>query len=190
MHFFAKKLAYVKNFLYLCIVFQARTILVKSLTHPHVTKESGNYLLTFFSLHADRRLSMASTTMGKVTYSPGIQYVQGALSKPKKQDGHKHGDYLIGTHRIAATTNPNCTRLYIRKGDAYTRTTTLSVREVENRERFSSVAALIKARKADLSKVTTDTAAFLAQKDLPGGKKTMLSYYWMVCGQEYDESQG
>ena len=31
--------------------------------------------------------------MGKVTYAPGIEYVQGALAKPKKKDGHKCGDY-------------------------------------------------------------------------------------------------
>jgi hypothetical protein len=26
----------------------------------------------------------------------------------------------------------------------------------------------------------------LAQKDQPGGKKTMKSWYWDVCGKEYD----
>ncbi len=44
--------------------------------------------------------------MGKVTYSPGIEYVNGALAKAKKKDGHRCGDYLIGTHRTAATQNP------------------------------------------------------------------------------------
>ena len=39
--------------------------------------------------------------MGKVVYSPGIEYVQGALAKAKKKDGHICGDYLIGTHRTA-----------------------------------------------------------------------------------------
>ena len=38
--------------------------------------------------------------MGKVTYAPGIEFVQGALAKPKKKNGHKCGDYLIGTHRV------------------------------------------------------------------------------------------
>ena len=50
--------------------------------------------------------------MANVTYAPGIDYVQGSLAKPKKKEGHKCGDYLIGTHRTAATTNPDCTRLY------------------------------------------------------------------------------
>ena len=27
-------------------------------------------------------------------------------------------------------------------------------------------------------------------KDNPDGKKTMLAYYWMVCGQEYDQANG
>ena len=55
--------------------------------------------------------------MGKVSYSPGIEFVQGSLAKPKKVDGHNHGDYLIGTHRTAPTENPNCTRIYVRKGN-------------------------------------------------------------------------
>ena len=55
--------------------------------------------------------------MGKVSYAPGIEFVQGSLAKPKKVDGHNHGDYLIGTHRTAPTENPDCTRLYVRKAD-------------------------------------------------------------------------
>ena len=125
--------------------------------------------------------------MGKVTYSPGIQYVQGSLAKPKKQDGHNHGEYLIGTHRTAATTNPDCTRLYIRKGNVYDRSTPLSANERDARTRFAIVAGMIKTRKEDLTKVTTDQENFLAQRDLPNGKKTMLAYYWSICGAEYDE---
>ena len=124
--------------------------------------------------------------MGKVTYSPGIQYVQGAMSKPKKVDGHSHGDYLIGTHRTAATTNPNCTRLYIRKASTYERDTLPNENELWARNRFRAVAAAIKERRMDLSKLTQDQIAFAAQKDQPGGKKTMTAYYWKVCGEEYD----
>ena len=98
--------------------------------------------------------------MGKVTYSPGIQYVKGSLAKPKKVDGHNHGDYLIGTHREAATTNLNCTRIYIRKADAYQRTTPISDREQAARSRFQSVAAAVKVRSKNLSTLTTDQAAF------------------------------
>ena len=128
--------------------------------------------------------------MGKVTYSPGIQYVQGALAKPKKIDGHNHGEYLIGTHRTAATQNPDCTRLYIRKANTYDRTTPLSTKEINIRNRFRAVAAMVIERKEDLMKVTQDQAAFLAQKDTAGGKKTMKAYLWYVCGQEYDQENG
>ena len=64
--------------------------------------------------------------MGKVKYATGIDYVQGALSKPVKKEGHVCGTYLIGTHRNAETTNPNCTRLYVKDADAYNRTTPIS----------------------------------------------------------------
>ena len=124
--------------------------------------------------------------MGKVTYSPGIQYVKGSLAKPKKVDGHNHGDYLIGTHREAATTNPNCTRIYIRKADAYQRTTPVSDNEQQARSRFQSVAAAVRARAKNLSTLTSDQEAFEAQKGLANGKKTFKAYLWMVCGDAYD----
>ena len=128
--------------------------------------------------------------MGKVTYSPGIEYVNGSLAKPKKENGHSHGDYLIGTHRTAATQNPNCTRLYIRKAGTYDRATEPSAHELEVRARFTAVQAMVKARAKDLSKMAADQEAFNAQKDTAGGKTTMRAYLWKVCGQEYDESQG
>ena len=124
--------------------------------------------------------------MGKVTYSPGIEYVNGALAKAKKKDGHRCGDYLIGTHRTAATENPNCTRLYIRKGTSYERTTALTSNELDARARFQAVAAAVKARKQDLSQITTDQINFASQKDQAGGKKTMKAYLWKVCGEKYD----
>ena len=124
--------------------------------------------------------------MGKVTYSPGIEYVQGALAKAKKKDGHICGDYLIGTHRTAATQNPNCTRLYIRKGASYERTSPLTSQELDARARFTAVAAAVKARKEDLSQITTDQINFASQKDQAGGKKTMKAYLWKICGEKYD----
>ena len=124
--------------------------------------------------------------MGKVTYSPGIEYVNGALAKAKKKDGHRCGDYLIGTHRTAATQNPDCTRLYIRKGTSYERTSPLTSNELDARARFTAVAAAVKARKSDLNKITTDQQNFAAQKDQAGGKKTMKAYLWKVCGDIYD----
>ena len=124
--------------------------------------------------------------MGKVTYTPGIEYVQGALAKAKKKDGHICGDYLIGTHRTAATQNPNCTRLYIRKGSSYERTSPLTSKELDARARFTAVAAAVKARKEDLSQITTDQINFASQKEQPGGKKTMRAYLWKICGEKYD----
>ena len=126
--------------------------------------------------------------MGKVTYSPGIEYVNGALAKAKKKDGHRCGDYLIGTHRTAATQNPDCTRLYIRKGTSYERTSPLTSNELDARARFAAVAAAVKARKSDLNKITTDQQNFAAQKDTAGGKKTMKAYLWKICGDEYDQA--
>ena len=131
---------------------------------------------------------LTAIAMGKVTYSPGIEYVQGALAKAKKKDGHRCGDYLIGTHRTAATENPDCTRLYIRKGTSYERVTPLSNKELDARARFSAVAAAVKARKEDLNNITQDQLNFAAQKDTAGGKKTMKAYLWYICGQAYDQA--
>ena len=128
--------------------------------------------------------------MGVVKYSPGIDYVKGSLAKPKKRDGHKCGDYLIGTHREAATTNSDCTRLYIRKEDAYERSTSPGANELRARARFTAVAAAVKARSKNLSLMTSDQQAFIAQKDQADGKKTLRAYYWKVCGDEYDQEHG
>ena len=125
--------------------------------------------------------------MGKVTYAPGIQYVNGALAKPKKQNGHKHGDYLIGTHRTAPTESNECTRIYIRKADTYERSTQPTGDELKARERFAAVALMVKNRQGDLSQISQDQEDFLAQKDLAGGKKTMKAYLWSICGAEYDQ---
>ena len=124
--------------------------------------------------------------MGKVTYAPGIEYVQGALAKPKKKDGHKCGDYLIGTHRTAATTNPNCTRIYLRKADSFERSTPVTANETRQRNRFSAVAAAVAARAKDLSKISADQAAFAAQKDQPDGVKTMKAFLWKLEKEAYD----
>ena len=126
---------------------------------------------------------MARATVG----AGGIEYIQGALKKPKKQDGHKHGNYLIVTHRTAATTNPECQRIYVKEADAYKRSTPLTQREHQIRNRFIGVAKMIQERSHDLSKITTDQLTFLAQKNEPNGAKTMKQWYWRVCGEEWDQ---
>ena len=124
--------------------------------------------------------------MGKVTYATGIDHVSGSLAKPKVKDGHSCGSYLIGTHRVAPTTNPNCTRLFIRPADAYNRTTPVTTEETRVRNRFASIAAAVSARAKDLMKISADQAAFAAQKDQPNGKKTMRSYLWKLEKEAYD----
>ena len=116
----------------------------------------------------------------------GIEYIQGALKRPKKQDGHNHGNYLVATHRTAATTSKDCQRLYTFDADRYVRTAPLSTKELQARNRFRAVAAMVKERAADLMAITQDQVDFLAQKDTANGKKTMKAYLWKVCGQEYD----
>lgn len=122
--------------------------------------------------------------MAHVEWSAGIDSVSGALSKPGKNGQHRCAKMLLGTHRVAATENPNCNRLFLRK--KVKRSTALTSNELDARARFSAVAAAVKARKSDLSQITNDQIAFAAQKDTAGGKKTMKAWYWMVCGEEYD----
>ena len=124
--------------------------------------------------------------MGKVKYATGIDYVSGSLSKPKVKNGHSCGTYLTGTHRTAATENPDCTRLYIRDAETYKRTTPISDREQAARSRFQSVAAAVKVRSKNLSTLTSDQAAFEEQKNEANGKKTFKAYLWKVCGEAYD----
>ena len=116
----------------------------------------------------------------------GIETISGALKRPKKQDGHNHGNYLVTTHRTAASSNPNCQRIYSFEADRYDRTTPLTSQELDVRARFIAVAAAVKARKEDLSQITTDQINFASQKDQAGGKKTMKAYLWLICGQKYD----
>ena len=124
--------------------------------------------------------------MGKVKYATGIDHVSGSLAKPKVKDGHSCGTYLIGTHRNAPTTNPNCTRLFIREADTYKRTTPVTAKETKVRSRFAAVRAAVAERAVDLSKMSADQQAFEAQRNLADGKKTMRAYLWKVCGEAYD----
>ena len=123
--------------------------------------------------------------MAHVEWSAGIDSVSGALSKPGKNGQHRCAKMLLGTHRVAATENPNCNRLFLRK--KVKRSTPLTSNELDARTRFSAVAAAVKARKSDLSQITNDQIAFAAQKDTAGGKKTIKSYLWSICGAEYDQ---
>ena len=124
--------------------------------------------------------------MAKVEWSAGIDSVSGALSKPGKNGQHSCAKMLLGTHRVAPTESNKCNRLYMRKKTV--RTTPITADEAAARLRFSTVAAMVKQRKGDLTKIAADQQAFLEQKDLPSGRKTLKAYYWKVCGDAYDES--
>ena len=129
--------------------------------------------------------------MAHVEWSAGIDSVSGALSKPGKNGQHSCAKMLLGTHRVAATENPNCNRVYLNRvylRKKVKRSTALTSNELDARARFSAVAAAVKARKSDLMKITQDQIDFNAQKDTAGGKKTMKAYLWKVCGQEYDQA--
>ena len=128
--------------------------------------------------------------MAKIQWAKGIDFVSGLLSaRPKAGSPHSsHSNALLATHRVAPTQNPDCTRIYM--VGAYDRSTPVTQNELNARTRFATVAAMIKERKADLTKIASDQAAFVAQKDQPGGKTTMKAYYWLICGNEYDDAQG
>jgi hypothetical protein len=126
--------------------------------------------------------------MAHVEWSAGIDSVSGALAKPSKTGQHSCDKMLLGTHRVAPTSNDQCTRIYLRKKRK--RSTDPSAKELKIRSRFTEVGAAVRLRAKDLMQINADQAAFLAQRDLPDGKKTMKAYLWKVCGDAYDEQHG
>ena len=123
--------------------------------------------------------------MANVVWSAGIDSVSGALSKPGSNPQHSCEKMLLGTHRTAPTTNPNCNRIFMRK--KIKRSTPLTQNEIGARNRFKTVRQMIKNRQMDLNKITQDQEAFNAQKNLPNGCITLKKWYWSICGAEYDQ---
>ena len=119
--------------------------------------------------------------MAKVIWNPAIQCVRGSLEKAKKNG---HGAYLLGKHYKATASDG----VYTHSG-RYERSTQPSSDELKARERFAAVANAVRLRKGNLSQITSDQEAFIAQKNTAGGKKTMRAYLWKVCGEEYDAAQ-
>jgi hypothetical protein len=78
--------------------------------------------------------------------------------------------------------------VYIRR--KVERSTEPSAKELKIRSRFTEVGNAVRLRAKDLMQINADQAAFLAQRDLPGGKKTMKAYLWKVCGDAYDAEHG
>ena len=121
--------------------------------------------------------------MAKVEWSAGIDSVSGALSKPSKGSQHSCEKMLLGTHRVAPTLSNDCNRVYIRK--KVKRSTVPSAREMQARLRFKTVSQAVAERKIDLTRMSQDQQAFLAQKDT--GIRTMLAWYWKQEGDAYDQ---
>ena len=127
--------------------------------------------------------------MAKVVWAPGIETVSGALTKINKKSQHAADQQmLLATHRVAATTSTDCSRLYMRGLSSVTRSTPVSSDEKAQRARFSAIAKAVNERRKDLSKVAEDLAAFNAQKDTAGGYKTMRQYLWHICAAEIDKA--
>lgn len=124
--------------------------------------------------------------MAKVTWSVGIDSVSGALSKPSKGGQHSCEKMLLGTHRVAETTSSDCNRLYLRKKTK--RSTPVLRDELARRERFTAVTRAVAARAQNLSTMTQDQEAYLAQRNQPGGKRTFKSYLWSLELASYDAS--
>ena len=92
---------------------------------------------------------------------------------------------LLGTHREAETTNPNCNRMYLRKKTK--RTAPVGQNESWARMRFTNVAKAVKERRNNLAQISQDQQNFVAQKNEPNGYKTMKAYLWSLEGATYDE---
>ncbi len=97
--------------------------------------------------------------MGKVVFEDPVHHISGKIAKKFRT-----------IYKFAKATGLKFTSIC---GE---RTTPVLAEELAHRARFATVAAAVAARKKDLSKVTTDTENFLAQRNEPNGKKTMKSY--------------
>ena len=127
---------------------------------------------------------LSITHMAYVKYSQGIDYISGALNHISGKGQHSHEKMLIATHRQAETTNPHCNRIFLR--EKVQRVSQPSANEMAQRSRFAAVAREVSNRRQNLSRVTADQAAFLAQRDQPGGKRTMRAYLWSLELAAYD----
>ena len=72
---------------------------------------------------------------------------------------------------------------FVRKNSRGTMPTSL---ELNYRAAFSAVRQSVKVRLKNLSTLAADRAAFNAQKDQPGGKKSFYSYIWDLEWTAYE----
>ena len=125
--------------------------------------------------------------MAKAEYADLVKTVSGALTKINKKSQHAADmKMVLATHRVAATNSRDCSRIYLRGLSSVTRNTPFTSRERDIHNRFSAVATAVANRLQDLTQITQDQLAFNAQKNTPGGKKTMKSYLWSLEMATYD----
>jgi len=125
--------------------------------------------------------------MAQVEWADAIKTVSGALTKINKKSQHA-GDQkmILATHRKAATTNPNCSRLYMRGLSSVSRSTPVGPDELAARARFKAVRQAVYTRAHSLTTLSQDQAAYQAQLGTAEGKSTFNAYLWSVCGEAYD----
>ncbi len=129
--------------------------------------------------------------MAKASYAPMFETVSGALNKINKKSPHAADQKMVlTTHRVAPTTSPDCSRVYLRGLSSVSRTSSPSADELAVRSKFSAVSTAVNTRLHDVNKMAADEAAFKAQKDLAGGKKTLRAYVWSLESAAYDANQG
>ena len=125
--------------------------------------------------------------MAVTKYAPMFEVVSGALTKINKKSPHAADQKMVlATHRVAPTTSKNCLRVYLRDLDSITRSTPVKASEIQQRQRFAAISAAVNARLKDPSKMAADEAAYRAQKNTAGGKKTLRSYIWSLEMAAYD----
>ena len=125
--------------------------------------------------------------MAKATYAPMFETVSGALNKIDKKSPHAADQKMVlATHRVAPTTSPDCSRVYLRDLNSITRTTPVTAKETGIRTKFAAVSTAVNTRLHDATKQADDLAAFNLQKDSANGKKTMRSYLWSLEAAAYD----
>ena len=125
--------------------------------------------------------------MAVANYAKMFEAVSGALTKINKKSPHAADQKMVlATHRVAPTTSKNCLRVYLRDLDSITRSTPVKASEIQQRQRFAAISAAVNARLKDPSKMAADDAAYRAQKNTAGGKKTLRSYVWSLEIAEYD----
>ena len=125
--------------------------------------------------------------MAVTKYAPMFEVVSGALTKINKKSPHAADQKMVlATHRVAPTTSKNCLRVYLRDLDSITRSTPVKASEIQQRQRFAAISAAVNTRLKDPSKMAADDAAYRAQKNTAGGKKTLRSYIWSLEMEAYD----